>query len=93
MGAITVHKHFRALRAFFTSAELARIVQVTPLRGLSMKVPGTRSSLFHQRTTNEVSSVARRPPDTQPTRIGHLPGVVRVPTRHVQVTLPRRRER
>jgi integrase/recombinase XerD len=41
LSPITVHKHFRALRAFFAWAELAGVVQASPLRGLRMKAPRT----------------------------------------------------
>jgi hypothetical protein len=40
------------------------------------------------RTTNAVSKVPCLPPAEQVMMMGHLPGVVRVPTRHVHVTLP-----
>jgi len=41
LSPITVHKHFRALRCFFTWAHEAGLVEQNPMRGLTMKAPRT----------------------------------------------------
>ena len=41
LSPITLHKHFRALRCFFTWAHEAGLLAESPMRGLTMKAPRT----------------------------------------------------